>query len=58
MRVPKYKTKYETCDKFIREEINKRSNGTIRDKLLELWIKDISKEEEKSMKMLETKTSG
>lgn len=57
LRVPKYKNKYEKTDAMMYDELNKRSNGNIRKKLIELWNNDVTREEEKSKKILESKTA-
>lgn len=47
----RFKRKYETVDTEINEEISKIATGSIQEKLREIWIQNISKEEEKSRKL-------
>ena len=55
LRVSKFKKQFEECDKTIAEEIQQLGSGLIEEKLQELWIKDVSREEEKSQTILESK---
>ena len=55
LRVPKLTAKFQNADTKMRDEISKRSNGKVREKLLQLWELDTAREEEKSKRILETK---
>lgn len=54
-RVLKYKNKYENIDVMMYDELNKRSNGNIWKKFIELWNNDVIREEEKLKKIFELK---
>ena len=51
----RFRSKYENIDAQISEEISKLAKGNTADKIRELWITDISKEEEKSHKLWKPK---
>lgn len=57
LRVSKYRAKFEKCDETMMDEINQRSTGKIREKLTELWTQEVTREEEKSKRILDTKTT-
>ena len=54
-RAIRYEVKYKQCDSNITEEISKISSNNVADKLKEIWTKEISQEEEKSVKRWEEK---
>lgn len=51
----RYKQKYIALDSEMMEEIRRISTGKITEKMNEMWIRDISKEEEKSRKIWQGK---
>lgn len=55
IRIPKYKTKYDKCDKEIQNIIEQRIDGEIKDQLKDLWQKEISREAAKSEQILDKK---
>lgn len=55
IRIPKYKRKYDKCDKEIQNSIEQRIDGEIKDQLIDLWQKEISREAAKSEQILDKK---
>lgn len=55
IRIPKFKTKYDQCDKEIQNIIEQKIDGEIKDQLIDLWQKEISREAAKSKQILDKK---
>lgn len=55
IRLPKYRNRYEECDQKMEEQISENTPNEIKEKVLNLWKLDISREAAKSEQILETK---
>ena len=55
VRVPKYKIKFENCDKQIFEEISRRTSEEMTSNLQDLWNKEVEIDANKSEEILKSK---